>query len=150
MLSKVKINHHNSESTCHTKFNIIHCKQHTQKPVCRDCQAFTTLLTCWNWHFFLIFGKWPVMQTAKNFTFCWFWLGKLHQNGLSGMYIGFQVCWIQWHWFGVPTISSSWKIKIWGEKYIKWVKNHQNRMGPMQQCFLGPILPLAYISEPYV
>ena len=57
-----------------------------------------------------------VKQTAKNFTFCWFWLRKMHQNGLSSTYLGFQVHWIQWHRFQVSMISGSWKIKILGDK----------------------------------
>ena len=51
----------------------------------------------------------------------------MHQNGLSGAYIGFETCQIQQCWFWVSMISSSWKIKIskekssikWGEKTIK-------------------------------
>ena len=33
-----------------------------------------------------------------------------------------EVCWIQWHWFKVPTISSSWKIKICGESTLNGLK----------------------------
>ena len=29
-----------------------------------------------------------VKQIAKNFTFCWFWLAKMHWNGLSGADLG--------------------------------------------------------------
>ena len=57
-----------------------------------------------------------VKWTAKNFTFCWFWLGKMHQNGLSVTYLGFEVCQIQWHLFQVSTISI----------YDKWFLKNQN------------------------
>ena len=47
----------------------------------------------------------------------------MHQNGLSGAYIGFETCQIQQCWFWVSMISSSWKIKISKEKSsIKWGK----------------------------
>ena len=124
--------HHKSESICHTKF--LHSALQSAHPktyMCRYSRLFKHIFPVKIEIFFKIF----LLASGKNFTFCWFWLGTLHQNGLSGMYIGFQLCWIQWHWFEILTISSSWNIKTWGEKYIKWVKNHQNRMGPMQQCF---------------
>ena len=52
------------------------------------------------WHRFqrshTISGSWLNQQyeksTGKNFTFCWFWLGKMHWNGLSGAYGGFKAC----------------------------------------------------------
>ena len=62
-------------------------------------------------------GSWKIKISGKNFTFCWFWLGKKHWNGLSGAYLGLKACRIQWHRFWVSMISSSWKIKIWGDKY---------------------------------
>ena len=52
----------------------------------------------------------------QNLTFCWFWMGKMHQNGLSGAYIGFKACQIQWHLFQLSMISSSWKIKMFRDK----------------------------------
>ena len=71
-----------------------------------------------------------VKQIAKNFTFCWFWLAKMHWNGLSGADLGLEACWIQWHRFWVSTISISWKIKISGKNFIFcwfWLeKMHQN------------------------
>ena len=51
---------------------------------------------------------------SQNITFCWFWLGKMDWNSLSGAYLGFEVCQIQWHLLQVPTISGSWKITISG------------------------------------
>ena len=59
---------------------------------------------------YTISGSWKITISGKNFTFCWFWLGKMHWNGLSGAYLGFKACQIQWHLFQVSMISSSWKI----------------------------------------
>ena len=80
---------------------------------------------------FLLFLSGGVQQMAKNFTFCWFWLGKIHRNGLSGAYIWFQACTIQWCMFQVSTISSFWKkIKISGKDFTFcwfWLgEMHQN------------------------
>ena len=65
----------------------------------------------------MISGSWKIKISGKNFIFCWFWLGKKHQNGLSGAYLGFKACWIQLHRFWVSMISSSWKIKISGKNF---------------------------------
>ena len=62
----------------------MHCKQHTQKPICTDIQDFSEHISLLKFNFFLIFFLLGVQQTAKNFTCCWFWLGELHKNGLSG------------------------------------------------------------------
>ena len=103
----------------------MHCNWHTPKPICANVQAFS------NWcFFFFIFLSGKVKQRAKNFTFCWFWLGKKHQNGLSGTDLRFEVCQIHWHWFQVYTISSSWKITISGKNFTFcwfWLgRKHQN------------------------
>ena len=92
--------------------NIVHCDWYTQKCayMCRGFKPFQTF-SCWiqccmlcNFLWFLSGGV-KSLQTAKIFTFCWFWVGKVHQNCLSGMYIGFDACQIQWHLFKVSTIS---------------------------------------------
>ena len=87
--------------------------------------AYLGFKTCWiQWHLFwvsTISNSWYITLSGKNFTFCWFWVGKMHQNGLSSAYLGFKVCWIQWHLFWVSTISSSWKITILGDTYHKMV-----------------------------
>ena len=75
--------------------NIVHCNWHTQKPICADFQAFSNTFSLFKLMFFHFLSG-GVKQRAKNFTFCWFWLGKMHQNGLSGTYLGFEVCQIQW------------------------------------------------------
>ena len=62
-----------------------------------------------------ISSSWKITISGKNFTFCWFWLGKMHQNCLSGVYLGFKSCQIQWHLLRVSMISSSWKITILGD-----------------------------------
>ena len=142
-----------------------------------------------------------VKETAKISLFVDFDLGKMHPNGLNGMYLGFKACQIQCHRFWVSAISSSWKITISGKNftfcwfwlgkmhqnclswgifrvqvmlnpmalvvslYDKWflknhnfrrhiaengVQNYENGMGHMQQSSLGPILPLHHVSEPYI
>ena len=97
--------------------NIVHCNQHTQKPTCTDFQAFLNTFSLYKlMGFFSFFVRGGAKQTAKNFTFCWFWLGKMHWNGLSGGYLEFEACQIQWHLFWVSTISGSWKITILGNK----------------------------------
>ena len=64
----------------------------------------------------------------------------MHQNGLSGAYIGFETCQIQQCWFWVSMISSSWKIKISKEKSsIKWgEKNPSKWNGTYAAMLLGP------------
>ena len=96
--------------------NTVHCDQHTQKPICSGYLSLSEhLCPCTNPIFFHFLSG-GVKQTAKRFTFCSFWLGNMHQNGLSGTYLGFEVCQFQWHRFQVSMISSSWKIKILGDK----------------------------------
>ena len=41
--------------------------------------------------------------------------GKIHWNCLSGTYLGFKACQIQWHLLRVSTISGLWKITILGD-----------------------------------
>ena len=96
--------------------NIVHCNWHTQKLMCADFQAFSNTFSLFKLIFFTFLSR-GVKQTAKNFTFCWFWLGKMHGNGLSGVYLGFKACQIQWHRLLVSTISSSWKITISGKNF---------------------------------
>ena len=103
--------------------------------------------------FFFHFLSGGVQQTAKNFMFCWFWLGKMHQNGLSGAYLGFEVCQIQWYRLWVSTISGSWKITIWGKNShilliltginaSKWLEWHVFRVWGMPN-------PMAQVSSLY-
>ena len=83
-----------------------------------------------DWHTFRIWGMLnPMLQVSnlcnkqflkitisgKNFTFCWFWLGKMHWNCLSGTYLMFEACQIQWHLLWVSMISGSWKITTLGD-----------------------------------
>ena len=97
--------------------NIAHCDWHTSKPICIKFQVFSNTFSLFKLIFFIF--SWAVRQTAKNLTFCWFWLGKMYQNGLSGMYIGLEVCQIQWCWFWDSMISCSWESNISGEKWHK-------------------------------
>ena len=92
--------------------NIVHCKQHTQKPILKTLWTFSPVKI--DIFYFLSGG---VKHTATKLRFCWFWLGKMHWKGFSGAYIGFEVCWIQWCCFWVSMISRSSQIQISGEKH---------------------------------
>ena len=63
----------------------------------------------------------------------------MHQNGLSGMYLGFELCQIQWHRFQVSTISHSCEIKILGKNLTFcwfWLgKMHHNGLSGMYLGF---------------
>ena len=137
--------------------NIVHCNWHTQKPICTNFQAFQTLFPCSNWCFFFHFLSGEVKQRAKNFTFCWFWLGKKHQNGLSGTYgIGFEVCQIQWHFISSPNpIYNKWFMKnhnfrqkfhilliLTGKNASKWLEWHIFRVW-------GMLNPMALVLSLY-
>ena len=74
--------------------NIVHCNLHTQKPICVKFQTYSNTLPLLKLTFFN-FMSGGVKQTAKDVTFS----GKMHHNGLSGMYRGYEACQIQWHWF---------------------------------------------------
>ena len=108
------------------------------------------------WHLFqvsTISNSWKIKISDKNFTFCWFWLGKMHHNDLSGMYLGFEVCQIQWHLFQVSTISNSWKIKIWDKNFtFCWIwlgKMNQNGLsGTVFRVWDVPN-PMALVSSLY-
>ena len=63
--------------------NIVHCNWHTQKPICADFQVFSNTFSLFKLMFFFHFLSGGVKQRAKNFTFCWFWLGKMHWNGFE-------------------------------------------------------------------
>ena len=153
----------------------------------------------WKLTFFQFFIR-GSSGNSQNFTFCWFWLGKMHQNGLSGAYWGLEACQIQWHLFWVydkwflinhnfrqnvyilliltgrnASKLLEWSVfRVWGmlnpmalvvSLYDKWfmknhnfrrhiaengVQKHEQGMGCMQQSYLGPILPLHHVSEPYI
>ena len=107
--------------------------------------------------FFFHFLSGGVKQTAKLFTFCWFWLGNMHQNGLSGTYLGFEACQIQWCRFWVSTIRGSWKIKISGKNFTfcsfwleknasEWLKWHVFRVYPYTM-FQNPIPTLPVTNQ---
>ena len=118
--------------------NIVHCDWHFQKSYMCTCFKSLQKLSLHKLTFFSFFVG-GVKWTAKNFTFCWFWLGKMHHNGLSGMYLGFEVCQIQWHRIQVSMISGSWEIKISGKNFTFcwfWLgKMHQNGLSGMYLGF---------------
>ena len=102
---------------------------------------------------FFYFLSGGVKQTAKNFTFCWFWLGKMHQNGLSGTYLGFEVCQIQWHRFWVYTISGSMKNHNFRQKFhILLILTGKNALKWLEWCIFrvqGMLNPMALVSSLY-
>ena len=63
---------------------------------------------------------------SQNFTFCWFWLGKMHQNCLSGTYLGFKACQIQCCRFHVSAISGSWKSQFQAKFHILLILTGKN------------------------
>ena len=105
------------------------------------------------WHGFrvsMISASWKIKISGKNVALCWFWLAKMHQIGLSGVYLGFEEC-------QNPMVQVS---SLYNKEFLKnpnfriqvaynGVNIHQNGMGPMQQSSLGLILPLHHVSEPY-
>ena len=76
-------------------------------PECCIFRVQGMLIQCHRFQVSAISSSWKITIWGKNFTFCWFWLGKMHQNCLSGAYLGFKACWIQWHLLGVSMISGS-------------------------------------------
>ena len=72
--------------------------------------AETQNLWHWIWHAlnpkYMPFKPFGCIFPSPKFHFCWFWLGKMHPNGLNGMYLGFKACQIQCHRFWVSAISS--------------------------------------------
>ena len=81
----------------------------------------------------MISGSWKIKISAKNFTFCWFWLGKMHWNGLGGSYLGFEPCQIQWHL--ILSLCDKWFLKnqnfrqkfhilliLTGKNALKWLE----------------------------
>ena len=109
--------------------NIVHCNWHTQKPICAYLEAYANAFSLCKLTFFSVFCQ-GELRKQPNFTCCWFWLGKMHRNCLSGVYLGFEACQMQCHRFWVSVISSSWKITISGKNFtFGWFwqgKMHQN------------------------
>ena len=105
--------------------NIVHCDQHTQKPMCADFQALKFECTLFQGmpnpmaqvSSFYVSGSWVNQNFSQKFHILLILTGKMHWNGLSGAYLGFKACQIQWHRFQVSMISGSWKIKISGKNF---------------------------------
>ena len=92
--------------------NMVHCNCHTPKHTCWDFQAFLNTFFPVQIDIFFIFCQGELSKQAKILHFIDFDWEKMHQNGLSGVYLGFEECQIHWCSFWVSTISGSWKIKI--------------------------------------
>ena len=93
--------------------NIVHCNQHTQKPICADFQVFSNTFSLFKLMFFFIFVR-RVKETAKSFPILLILTGK---NALK---------WLECHVFRVwgmlnPMVQVS-------SLYNKWfLKNHNFR-----------------------
>ena len=153
-LSKIKKNHHNSKSTCHTKFAHSACIiAYKMTCMCRFSSLFVHFFPCTNWHFFIFTVSGGVKQTAKNFTFCWFWLGKMHWNGLTGMCLGFEVCQIQWHGFRVSMISGFLKNQNFRQKcHTLLILTGKNASNWLEWCVFrvwGMPNPMVQVSSLY-
>ena len=69
--------------------NIVHCNQHTQKPICADFQVFSNPFSLFQlMGFFFIFVR-GVKETAKSFPIL---LILTEKNALK---------WLEWHIFRV-------------------------------------------------
>ena len=112
--------------------NIVLCDWHSQKPKCVDFQAFSNpFFPVENWCFCFILLSWGVKQTAKTFTFCWFWLWKMHWNGLSGViFRSLRHAKSSVAGFKSHMISGCWKTTISGKNFTFcwfWLgKMHRN------------------------
>ena len=87
--------------------NIVHCYWHTPKPICANFQACSNTFSPVQIDVFFIFCQGELSKEPKIYHFVDFDWEKSTQNGLSGTYLGFEACQIQWHRFWVSTISGS-------------------------------------------
>ena len=148
----------------------MHCNWHTQETyMCTFASLCKHFFPVQIDIFFQFFCQ-GELRKQPNFTFCWFWLGKMHQNGLSGAYLGFKACQIQWHLLWVSTISmfhekSQFQAKISHFVDFEWVQNASKLLewcifmvggmpNPMALCCeslqLVPMKNLHHVAEPYI
>ena len=69
-----------------------------------------------------LYDKWFLknQNLRQKFHILLILTGEIHQNGLSGVHLGFKACQIQWNLFQVSMISSSEKSEISETSSIKW------------------------------
>ena len=80
---------------------------YTNKPICADFQVFLNTFSPLKLTFFFIFVMGSYANSQK-FHILLILTEKINQNCLSGMYIGFEACQIQWCWFWEILSSSIW------------------------------------------
>ena len=99
------------KSTCHTKFSHSALQSAYPKPyMCRFSSLFEHFFPV-QIDVFFIFCQGELSKYPKILHFVDFEMGEMHQNGLSGTYLEFKACQIQWCRFQV---------------YNKWFLKHQN------------------------
>ena len=98
--------------------NIVYCDWHTQKLIYADFQVFSytfPLFKLMGFFFHFLLGEF--WKQPKISHFCWLLLRKMHPNGMSGMYLGFEMCQIQWQRFQISMISGPLKINTSGKNF---------------------------------
>ena len=74
---------------------------------------------------------------------------KCNQNCLSGTYLGFKACQIQWHFLQVSTICGSWKFTIVGDTYQKMgFKTMKMAWDICSSPPWGPFYPYTMLQNP--
>ena len=90
---------------------------------------------------------------SQIFTFCWFWLGTMHWNGLSGAYLRLEASQIQYHRFWVSVISGSSKNHNFRlHCYILLILTGKNALKLLEWCIFrvwGMPNPMALVASPY-
>ena len=120
--------------------------------MCRFASLCKTLFLCANWHFFQFFCQGEFRKQPKISHFVDFDWGKMHQNGLSGTYLGV------WGMLNPMALVAS----LYNKQFMKngnfrrhivenGVQNHENGMEHMQQSSLYPIFtPTPYFITLYL
>ena len=109
------------------------------------CKPLQTLFLCANWHFFSFLSG-GVQETAKISYFVDFDWEKMHQNGLSGTYLGFEACQIQWHLFASLYNKQFMKNDNFRRHIVEnGVQNHENGM----ETYPAVLLVSHFTPTPY-
>ena len=101
----------------------------------------------------MISGSWKIKIWGKYFTFCWFWLGKMHQNGLSGTYLGSRH--VPNPMAQVSSLYVKWFLKNQNFRqkfHILLILTGKNASKWLQWCILsvrGMLNPMALVSSLY-
>ena len=114
--------------------NIVHCNQHTQKPICADFQAFLNTFSLYKlMGFFFHFCQGELSKQLKILHFIDFDWGKMHWFGneqpkclhlVSWFWLGKCIKWLEWCIFrvqGVPNPMAQ-VSSLYNKQFLK----HQN------------------------